>query len=101
MAAANHKLTKILAGRTISGTGDSGGKKIVSFSDGSQLTIKVAPSGSNSSSTGGTIDKVRQNVDPPQLYLDLVGGGTFSLDLNEATSSVMLRDKEGNLEYAD
>jgi hypothetical protein len=101
MAAANHKLTTLLLGRTISGTGDSDGKKVVSFSDGSHMTVKVAQSGSNSSSTGGTVDKVRQAVTPPQLFLDLKDGSTLSFELAEATSSVMVRDKDGGMEYAD
>src|SRR5262249_40350379 len=35
-----------------------------------------------------------RGVDPPALYLDLVGGETVTFALAEATSSVMLRGKD-------
>lgn len=101
MAAANHKLTNTIKGRTISGTSDSGGEKTLTFSDGSKMTVKTVPSGANNASTGGTVAKVRQSVEPPVLYLDFEGGSTVEIALAEATSSVLLRDKDGNLEYAD
>jgi len=65
MAAANHKLTTVIAGRTISGTSHSEGKTPLTFDDGSQMTIKTAPSNANQGSTGGKVAKVRQSVDPP------------------------------------
>jgi hypothetical protein len=99
-AAANHKLTKVIAGRTIRGTNQSGGKARLSF-DGSAKTLKTAPSNSNSVSKGGKVEKVRQSLDPPVLYLDLEGRQSLEVPLAEATSSVMLRSKAGDLEYAD
>ena len=100
-ATSNHKLTELLKGRTVSGSSDGNGEKSISFSDGSKLTVKTAPSNSNSASTGGTVEKVRQSVEPPVLHLDTEGGSTVEIPLAEATSSVMLRSKDDNLEYAD
>lgn len=40
----------------------------------------------------------RQDTD---LALDLEGGSSAAIKLAEATSSVMLRDKAGKMEYAD
>jgi len=98
--AANHKLTKLLSGRTISGTSQSADHVLtVTFTDGSTLTVKTAPASTNTAATGGTIDKVRQQG--VELDLDLKGGGSLAITTAEATSSVMLRDKDGKLEYAD
>ena len=49
--------------------------------------------------TEGTIEKVRQKG--TELSLDLQGGKSVTIHTVEATSSVMLRDKAGKLEYAD
>jgi hypothetical protein len=105
-AAANHKLTTIIAGRTISGMSPSGDKTMVTFDDGSQMTIKTAGAfGAGdpaSRGTGGKVAKVRQSVDPAVLYLDLEAEQpSIEVPLAEATSSVMLRGKDGSLEYAD
>ena len=98
--AANHKLTKILKGRTISGTAQSADNVLtITFTDGSKLTVKTAPASTNTAATGGTIDKVRQQN--TEFDLDLQGGGTIAITTAEATSSVLLRDKDGKLEYAD
>ena len=37
----------------------------------------------------------------PELDFDLEGGATVTIQTAEATSSVMLRDRAGKLEYAD
>jgi hypothetical protein len=96
--AANHKLTKLLKGRTINGSSNSNDQMIISFTDGSKMTIKTSGS-SNSGSTGGTVLKVRQKDN--ELDLDMEGGPTLKIQTAEPTSSVMVRDKAGKLEYAD
>jgi len=101
MAPANHNLAELLLGRRISGTGQSSSGLIMSFTDGSKLTVKTAPSNTNRAATGASVEKVRQSVDPPSLCLDLDDGTTFGVDLANATSSITLRDKGGVQEYAD
>ena len=101
MSAANHKLTALLAGRSIANGTASAGIETIHFADGSQLTIRLATDVSMSIVTAGAIDKVRQSVDPAELYLDLQNGTTFTAQLAEATSCVLLRDANGHLEYAD
>ncbi len=96
--ASNHKLTGIIKGRTIQRTQNQGGALLISFTDGSSMKVKTGGN-SNSASTGGTIAAVRQQ--DTTLDLDFVGGGTMEIALAEATSSVMLRDKDGLMEYAD
>ena len=53
----------------------------------------------NSAATGGKILKVRQGG--TELNLDLEDGTTLKIITAEETSSVMLRNKAGGLEYAD
>ena len=95
----NQKLTKIIAGRAISGTSQADGLLTVTFDDGSTMKIKTAASNTNSAATSGKVLKVRQGG--TELDFDLEGGATVTIQTAEATSSVMLRDKTGALEYAD
>lgn len=96
--ASNHKLTRLIAGRTITGTGNSSGALTLSFDDGSKMTVQTTGS-SNSASTGGVIKAVRQQG--TTLSLDFTGGGTLEIQMAEETSSVMVRDKHNIMEYAD
>ena len=95
----NQKLTKIIAGRTISGTAQADSLLTLTFDDFSTMKVKVATSNTNTAATGGRVAKVRQQG--TDLVLDLEGGGTVAIQTAEASSSVMLRDKAGKLEYAD
>ena len=62
------------------------------------MTVQTAGS-SNSAATGGKVKTVRQQG--TTLDLDFEGGGTLAIPLAEETSSVMVRDKSGTMEYAD
>ena len=95
----NQKLTKIIAGRTVSGTAQADGLLIITFTDGSTMKVKVAATNTNLGVTGGKVTKVRQQG--TDLILDLEGGGSVPITTAEPTSSVMLRDQAGKLEYAD
>ena len=95
----NQKLTKLIAGRTISGTAQVDGLLVITFDGSSIMKIKVAPSNANSAAKGGKIFKVRQ--EGTDLELDLEGGGSVQIVTAEETSSVMLRDKDGKFVYAD
>jgi hypothetical protein len=48
---------------------------------------------------GRTVKTVRQTDDV--LNLDFEDGSTLQVQLKEATASVMVRDRENKLEYAD
>ena len=96
--ASNHKLTGTLAGRTISGSSNANGKMTVNFTDGSTMTVKTAGN-SNSASTGGAVKAVRQ--EDTTLTLDFEGGSSLAITTAEATSCVMVRDKNHVMEYAD
>lgn len=96
--ASNHKLTAVIAGRKIAGSANADGKMTINFTDGSAMTIKTAGN-SNSASTGGTVKAVRQAG--TTLTLDFEDGSSLPITTAEATSSVMVRDKNHVMEYAD
>lgn len=98
----NQKLTKIIAGRTIAGTSQGKNGKgedvwLLTFGDGSIMTIKAAQS--ITVQAGDKVLKVRQGG--TELDLDLEDKTTIKITTAEETSCVMLRDKAGKLEYAD
>ena len=95
--AANHKLTSLISGRTISECSTADGKLTISFEDGSHMTVKTAED--NDDASDGTIAKVRQA--DTDLYLDMDDGYTWEIQMAEASSSVMVRDANNVMEYAD
>jgi hypothetical protein len=97
----NQKLTPIIAGRTIAQLGWDAATALVHFGDGSVMRIHAAappPAGSPPAALG-KVRAVRQSL--TTIALDLEGGASLQIPLAEATSSVMLRDAKGVLEYAD
>jgi hypothetical protein len=96
--ASNHKLTSVLKGRTITSTQGQGSELRIGFDDDSTMTVQTGGSVS-SASTGGTVKAVRQQNN--QLHLDFEDGGTWEIQIAEPTASVMVRDKNHQMEYAD
>lgn len=94
----NHKLTSLIKGRTISGTANADDVLTVSFTDGSQMTVQTQSS-ANSAATGGTIKAVQQSGTTLALLCE--DGSTQTIETAEETSSVMVRDKDHTMEYAD
>ncbi len=95
----NHKLTGILKGRSVTATQHQDGALLIIFDDDSTMKVKTGPQSSNSAQTGGKVLKVQQQ--DKRLALDFEDGSVMEIPLAEATSSVMVRDKSGGLEYAD
>jgi hypothetical protein len=94
----NEKLSGILAGRTIRGTGNSNDTMTIYFTDTSKMTVRTTGS-TNNASTGGTIAAARQNENT--LHLEFEGGDTLGIPLAAATASVTVHDADGTLEYTD
>ena len=98
--ASNHKLTGVIKGRVITSTQSGAGTLTIGFSDGSTMAVQTAPSGSSSSVvTSAPIKAVRQ--EDTTLHLDYEDGHTWTITTAEPTSSVLVRDKNHTLEYAD
>jgi hypothetical protein len=85
----SHKLTGVLKGRTITSTQSQGDKLRIGFDDGSTMTVR----------TGGKVKSVRQ--EGTTLNLGFGEGSTLEIQTAEPTASVMVRDKNHQLEYAD
>jgi hypothetical protein len=94
----NRKLTPIIAGRTIKHIAQSDVVQLIEFEDGSILKIKTSAPFTETIA-GRKVKEMRQKG--TEFDLDFVDGTTAKIDLAEETSSVMLRDKAGTLEYAD
>ena len=97
----NHKLTKVIQGRTIGSITQEDGKLHVTFGDGSIMTIKTGPGAAPAEIVGTAVDHVEQDVAPPALHLKFTGGTSWTAPLAEATSCVMLRNAAVKLEYVD
>jgi hypothetical protein len=96
--ARNQKLTSVIAGRTITGTEADGDALKIHFDDGSAMTVRT-PGPAKTTPTNGKVKAVRQKG--TTLNLELEDGSTVAIATAEETSSVMLRDKNQVLEYAD
>lgn len=98
--AANRKLTGVIRGRTIERVEPSadGAVWLVRFDDGSTMTVRTAPGTAPARLTGQVV-KVRQN--DTRLDLDLADGQTLEFATAEPASSVLLRARDGTLQYAD
>jgi hypothetical protein len=97
--ALNQKLTPLIAGRTIETVDQDGNLLQLHFHDGSILRIKQAAPGPIEGLAQRTIKSIRQKGNV--FNLDFSDRSTASIQLAEPTSSVMLRDARGVLEYAD
>ncbi len=95
----NRKLTPIIAGRTIKSAVQNDGILNVTFEDGSNMRIKTGAQAATGQLAGRTVKAVRQGG--TALNLDMQDGTSAAVVLAEETSSVMLRDAQGELEYAD
>ena len=96
--ARNQKLTGVIQGRTLLSAKPDRLLLSLGFSDGSIMTIRLgAPA--PSVITGGTVRCVRQR--DRTIDFDFMDGSSLELNMAEATSCVMLRDRSGVLEYAD
>jgi len=97
--AANKKLTPILAGRTVQAVSQIDALATVSYTDGSSMMIKTGTPLVQLDFQGRRVLKVRQTG--ALMNLDFDDRTSVEIPLAEAMSSVMLRDRDGRLEYAD
>src|SRR5262249_51973853 len=97
--ARNQKLTPILAGRVVKEVNQQGDALHVNFSDGSTMKVKTAAPAKGDELKNKKVKAVRQAADV--MHLDFDDDTSAEIKLAEATSSVMLRDSKGAMEYAD
>jgi hypothetical protein len=98
--AANHKLTAVLKGRSVTGVDQESTTARVRFDDGSVMTVQLASGDApQTPQAPGRIRGARQTG--TTLQLDDENGGTLELHTAEPTASVIVRAADGSLEYAD
>ncbi len=96
----NRKLTPLIAGRTVQSVAQDAGALNLTFADGSVMHIKTGgPAPAPDALAGHTVKAVQQAG--TTMDLNFTDNSTGRIRLAEATSSVLLRDKDGNFEYAD
>lgn len=96
--ALNRRLTPIVAGRTVKSASQNENMLSIIFSDGSEMKIKgTAEPGDRF--VDRIVKTIRQKGN--ELHLDFTDSTSLEVSLAEPTSSVMLRDETGKLEYAD
>ncbi len=96
MAEKLEKLSGLLKGRTISGTGNADNALTIHFSDNSQLVVQTQGN-TNSASTGGTVEAVEQTEG--SLTLHLQGGGTFAVPIADTDKPIELQSGDKTTEY--
>lgn len=94
----NQKLTRLVAGRTLSPPTLADGKLRFVLDDGATLDVTPAAGFTYPAGKGGKIAKVQQQGD--DLVFVLADGGSIDLKTADASSSVFMRDKAGGFAYA-
>ena len=94
----NRKLSAVVRGRIVTDIARREEAALIRFNDGSLMTVRLGTALPLSTVLGRVV-KVRQ--DGRRLQLDLEGGHTLELTTAEPTASVLLRSRDGTLEYAD
>lgn len=94
----NHKLSALLQGRTLTTLASESAQTLVTWSDGSILTVQT-----NGPVTGGALGAVVRAVRQADttLIIDFDQGTSLQMTLAASTSSVMVRGWAHVLEYAD
>jgi hypothetical protein len=96
----NELLSNVIANRTIQAVSSAGGLLQITYNDGSIMQIKTGgPVPATDALLGRTVKTVHQS--DAIMDMTFTNSSTGRIKLAEATSSVILRDKDGNLEYAD
>ena len=96
--ASNHKLTGVIEGRAIQTLSIDSGKLSATFDDGSTMSVKLGATPPDTTKIG-TVKAVRQSG--TTLDIDYEDGSTLEIEMIEESSSVMLRDVNHKMEYAD
>ena len=92
----NKKLTPVISGRTVKSAKQTDGVLQIKFDDGSVMRIKTgAPF--KASIAGRAVKAVRQRA--TEFDLDFADGTSAAITLAAKTSSVMLRNAAGVLEF--
>ncbi len=99
--AANRKLTGVIKGRTVKDATATNGSLSITFDDDSTMKVKTKTGGEASTNAlkGKAIASVQQQE--TKMTLTFADKSAMEVPLAAATSSVMLRDGKGALEYAD
>ena len=97
--ARNQKLTGVIRGRTVRAVEGEGRAVRLLFEDGGTMTVRAPQGAQVPAPVLGRVRAARQAG--TNLRIDYEDGGTLALTTAEPTASVLLRARDGTLEYAD
>jgi hypothetical protein len=95
----NQKLTTIISGHTIQSVSQKDNLGQLTFTDGSVLTVDLAAPMPDKVTRRGRVKLVRQ--DGTVMIFEFTDDSSLEITLAEAASSVLLRNAEGKLVYAE
>jgi hypothetical protein len=95
--AVNYKLTHVVKDRVVQGLKLNASELLISFVDGSTMTVKIAESNSPPLHEGATIRQISE--DQAKLLFECEDGSTFDVTIVDPGNSVAVRDKNSQVEY--
>jgi hypothetical protein len=95
--AVNHKLTRAIKDRVVQSFQLNGSELIISFVDGSTLTVKIAECNSPPLHEGARIRQISE--DQAKLLFECGDDSTLDVTIVDPGNAVMVRDKNDLVEY--
>jgi hypothetical protein len=95
--AVNHKLTNVVKDRVVEHFLLNGSELLIDFVDGSTMTVKIAESNSPPLHRGARIRQISE--DRVKLVIECEDGSVFDVTIVDPGNSVILRDKNNQVEY--
>ncbi len=95
--AVNHKLTHMIKDRVVENFQLNGSELLISFVDGSTMKVKIVESNSPPLREGARIRQISE--DQAKLLLECEDDKIFDVTIVDPGNSVMVRDKNSQVEY--
>jgi hypothetical protein len=93
----NHKLTHVVKDRVVHSFQLNASELLISFVDGSTMTVKIAESNSPPLREGARIRQISEDL--TTLVIECEDGSSIDVTLVDPGSSVAVRDKNHAVEY--
>jgi hypothetical protein len=95
--AMNQKLSTVLRGRTLTSVHQTGSSVTAQLDDGGTMTVQGTLEKSSGGQSGSVVDA---HEDGASLLLNLSGGASIVLKMNDPGGSVIVRDQHNVISYA-
>ena len=95
--AVNQKLTRVVRDRVVQELQLNAAELLISFVDGSTMSVRIAESNSPPLHAGGRIRQISE--DQAKLLLECEDGATLDLTIVDPGNAITVRDKNHQIEY--